>query len=1203
MEEIYVEAAKEITKLVVTRPLEQLKLAWGMKDQLVKLKQEFMYIQALLEDDSKVKHLSNQRSSSTQILNVWLKEVMDLAYYADDVMDDYAYQTLHKRAYNKRNNNDDGDDDMGRNKVLRSIFGDVDMNVPSCSAVSFKMTKEVVFRLRMSSKVEGILKSFDNLYRDATKLGIRPAEMGVTRGIVGGARSGDRMRTSVVPHHVVQESLDEVRELAVAHKFEFVGRRSDQDELTKLLLCHPDNGDQEVYTVVIVGMGGLGKTTLARQLYCNAAVIEHYAERFWICVSDNFTVKRILGVMLEKLTGGKCDLSNTEDIIHIVQQFLRGRRYLLVLDDVWHQNHSKWMSFRNCLLRIGGSTGSTVLVTTRNKDTARIVESEYIHELTGLSGEESWTFFVQKAFPKGIGAYDLEFQETGRRIVKKCDGLPLAINVIGGLLRMKADISEWKSVEKSKMWDLPQENNDIIPSLLLSFNNLPSSSLKQCFAYCAHFQPDALIDREDLINLWNAQGFLNCQSEGTRTPEELGQMYFDILLNNSLLQAETRHSFTGDVAIYHMHYLVHDLALYVSKHEWHIWKGVEKMSPRSDFRHLAILPNEGGITLEFPSEKLKRLRTLQAFTKLPKDDMLIHATNLRVLKLVAIGLEELPSAIVKFRHLRYIDLSHNLLVTLPDSITRLYHLQTVRLLSHKLKDLPKSLSRLINLRHLCLPFRSWCLPRGLQCLTNLQTLPMLELMEDHGCKISELGTLADIKGLLSISGLEHVKSKREAEKAIISQKQNITELQLVWGRGRVDNHFDVLDALQPHLNLKLLMITGYDSPNFPSWMMSMMTVNDAGIPSTPFYNLMQVELLYCETCQQLPALGHLPRLRELSMYSLCSVESIGNGFYHPANNLTRRLFPALKILIISSFEILKEWTIPEDQATVVFPLLETLKIEYCRELIRTPTDFPSLKHLHVNNSLEDLALCDVISSTMNPLTSLDINDAPNLVVLPDGLTYCTTLEELKLRSCPRLQSLPDGLGSRLVCLHKFSVISCPELTKIPTSIEECRSLKNLCIRDCHNLESIPDLSRLTHVEEVEISGCCKIRCLPSGLQTLPLLHSLSIGGCKSLNLELSGSAMSSDLLFPALKLVRIIGDNCIEEVPEWTKKLPLLQKLELKWCRNLKNLLYLSKLTTLVINSCILLQERCVKDGPEWSNISHIRFISINSKTIQEILT
>ncbi|CAO2817277.1 unnamed protein product [Amaranthus hypochondriacus] len=1205
MEVLYVEAAKAITKLVITHPLEQVKVAWTLKKQFEKLREEFTYIQAFLHD---IERLNQRHREDSQLVNAWLRKVMDLAYLADNVMDDYSFQILHKRTSSwELKNHFKLSNYRPKRKLLSQIHLKNRQFKKKCSSFcSLSHSNPLTLRFRMSSKVNHILRSFDDLYKSSSKLGIRPAEM-VTADVRG---VGDREAFN----SNINNCLDEVRELANAHKLEFVGREHDRKELTTLL--SDPNNEEDISTIVVVGMGGLGKTTLARQLYENEAIIERFTERFWICISDSFTVKRVLCVMFEKITGVKCELSNTDVIIERVGQLVRGKRYLIVLDDVWDQSQSKWNSFKNSLRRLGGSTGSMILVTTRNKDIAKTAESRYMHQLTGLSDEESWAFFVQKAFPKGKATYDSELKEIGRRIVNKCKGLPLAINVIGGLLRMKEDLSEWKAVEKSKLWNLPQEKNDILPSLLLSFNNLSSPILKQCFAYCSIYPKEVLIDREDLINLWNAQGFLNSQTEGSSlTPEELGSKYFETMLSNSLLIAETRSSFDGDATEYRMHYLVHDMALYISRHEWLIWKGVDKTRNPSNAWHLAIYPNDSAIISAPPAESMTCLRTLHSNISLPVD-LLVNAKNLRVLKLAAVGLKEVPQAVGGLHHLRYVDLSHNPIVMLPDSITSLYHLQTFRLFGYRLKELPQRLYRLVNLRHLHLTSDSWCLPRGIERLTALQTLPMLKLNEGSGWEIAEMGALNDIKGLLSISGLENVKNKGEAEKAGICKKTGISEMQLLWGCLRASNHLEVLDALQPPRKLELLMIIGYDGPNFPPWMTNMISFSEAGTPM-PFYNLVHVELLFCASCRKLPALGQLPCLRDLTMHSMLSVTAIGDEFYHSSNVIERApaAFPALRKLNISSFENLIEWAVPSNHlvgtvtstATNAFPLLEILRIEQSDKLVKTPTNFPSLRHLQVDKSFRGQALYDVISESSKSLISLNINGVLELSRLPDELIDCRSLEDLALRRCFDLQSLPDGLGTQLTSLLHLSIVECLELREIPDSMGGCRSLKRLCIRDCPNLERIPNLNQLIHIEEVEVNGCKQLPCLPKGLQSLPRLNSLCIGGFRTLEIQ-STSSVTSQLLFPALKVLKILNDDCVEEVPVWIGNLQSLQKMELKWCKNLVHLpsqdvlLRLTRLTALSIQYCPLLQERCVKnDGPEWDKISHIRLIRVNSRTIQEI--
>ncbi|KAL2896444.1 putative disease resistance protein RGA1 [Bienertia sinuspersici] len=185
-------------------------------------------------------------------------------------------------------------------------------------------------------------------------------------------------------------------------------------------------------------------------------------------------------------------------------------------------------------------------------------------------------------------------------------------------------------------------------------------------------------------------------------------------------------------------------------------------------------------------------------------------------------------------------------------------------------------------------------------------------------------------------------------------------------------------------------------------MMSMMTVRNVGAPK-PFYNLVRIELLYCQSCQQLPAFGHLPCLSDLSMYSMWSVTSIGDEFYHSSNDVEVRAptaFPVLRELNIFSFENLTKWEPPispmlgkiSTPVTTAFPLLEMLRIEECAKLVQTQTNFPSLRHLQVDKSLRGLALYNVLRDSSNALTSLNINEGEELSNLPDELINCMSLE-------------------------------------------------------------------------------------------------------------------------------------------------------------------------------------------------------------------
>ncbi|GAB2287729.1 hypothetical protein Dimus_022091 [Dionaea muscipula] len=224
--------------------------------------------------------------------------------------------------------------------------------------------------------------------------------------------------------------------------------------------------------------------------------------------------------MVEVLATSKPDLSSTEALIKKLQQHMGGARYLLVLDDVWNTVEELWESLKTCLHRIGGSNGSMVLVTTRSNAVADAVKVRTTHHLKGLSDEDSWALFKQTIFANGKACPE-NLKESGRKIVGKCNGVPLAIKTLGGTLRLKRSLQDWKSIENSELWKLPEYVDRIMPYLLLSFQHLPSPTLKQCFAYCSIYGKGVEISKEELIELWMAQGLLFLQEGSNLKMEEI----------------------------------------------------------------------------------------------------------------------------------------------------------------------------------------------------------------------------------------------------------------------------------------------------------------------------------------------------------------------------------------------------------------------------------------------------------------------------------------------------------------------------------------------------------------------------------------------------------------------------------------------------------------------------------------------------------
>ena len=215
---------------------------------------------------------------------------------------------------------------------------------------------------------------------------------------------------------------------------------------------------------------------------------------------------------------------------------MEGGRYLLVLDDVWNEESLKWDSLITCLLGITSNIGNNIIVTTRSENVGAIMGALSQCHLEKLSDDECWSIIKKKVSPNERVLITLELEAIGRVIAKKCGGVPLAVKVLGGLMCRQIDTNKWLTIQDKEIWNSPHGSNEMLPILKLSYDHLPSSSLKQCFVYCSIFPKNYEINKEELIQLWMAEGFLQPFQRSNLVMEDIGNMHFDILLANSLFQ-------------------------------------------------------------------------------------------------------------------------------------------------------------------------------------------------------------------------------------------------------------------------------------------------------------------------------------------------------------------------------------------------------------------------------------------------------------------------------------------------------------------------------------------------------------------------------------------------------------------------------------------------------------------------------------------
>lgn len=697
-----------------------------------------------------------------------------------------------------------------------------------------------------------------------------------------------------------------------------VGFEAPRDELVNLLI----DGRKELTVVSVVGMGGQGKTTLAKQVFDSKEVIGYFDCRVWITVSRH-TVEGLLRDMLQNIYKQTeedlpCRISEMDrrSLIDNMRNFLQNKRYIIFFDEVW--NEQFWNDIGFSL--IDSKKGSRVLITTRKIDVAMSCKRSSffleVHELKPLSHEKSLELFYKKAFfdlNDLNGPCPKNLMNVSSKIVEKCEGLPLAIVAIGGLLSTKERYShQWERFSENLSSEL--DNNPsihVITKILgFSFHDLPYN-LKQCFLYFGIFPGNYEVNTMKLIKQWVAEGFV--KEETGKTVEEIAEQYLTELIHRRLVLVSSFSS-NSKARSCHVRGLIREMILdkIQDLSFCNFTQDNEDQSVLSLMtRRLTISTSSN--TLLSRNVECSNIRSLHVFKNEELPDSFVASIPSKFKLLKVFDFEDValhhyvPKNLGDLFHLRYLSFRNTKVRDLPGSIGKLHNLETLDLRQTMVRKLPKEINKLQKLRHLLAYDMSKGVGYGIQLndgIGDIASLQMLrEVQADHGGVelITDLERLKQLKML----GLTNVKQEyTEAVCSSINEMQHLEKLYIA-AKDKDEvidfSNFDVsLHKLQ-----KLRLVGKLE--RFPYWIRELQ-------------NLVKLSLSYSMlTHDPLKSLKDLPNLLCLSIL-FCAYEGEhlhfqDEGFKSLKQLVLRRLYNLKSIKIgkgaLSSLEKFKLVNIPQ----------------------------------------------------------------------------------------------------------------------------------------------------------------------------------------------------------------------------------------------------------------------------------------------------
>ncbi|RCV13041.1 hypothetical protein SETIT_2G315000v2 [Setaria italica] len=806
---------------------------------------------------------------------------------------------------------------------------------------------------------------------------------------------------------------------------------NEKDELIDVLMDRKSTNK----VVTIIGGSGVGKTTLARKIHEDHHTRNAFSIVVWVSVFKGFDDTGLLSAIVRAAGGNPKAQENRVQLEAMLAAILKGKRFLLVLDDV--HSHQINENSLEAHWHICGH-GSRILITTRDESVVAKVKDAHIHWIKKLSFQDCWSLLCRNAY-LDESVHGNTLRNIGISIIQKCNQLPMSVKIIGAVLRTKERTQEaWQRVQESEGWffkDVQDYVHGLTEAIFLGYHDLPLH-LKQCFIYLCLFPEGFLIRQQFVSQLWISEGLIekrdNCSLE--KTAEE----YYRELLSRNLLQPETG---SDDTTRCTMHDQIRSYLQFFAKDK--IFSGDLKTTINGNsseaLRHVWIRNNT-------PTTAVEEMGTVASLKTI-------------ILYKIPLGNRSLDKLFKGLKYLQLLDLGGTEITYVPRTLESLYHLRLLNLSLTRITDLPESIESLTNLMFLGLRYCNWLhnLPNGIGKLQNLrnldlrgtnlhQVLPSLvnlkQLSTLHGFVVNRkpkreddptgwpLEDLTSLDALrsLQILRLERVSDSSRVQEAMLETKSHLKELELCCSNDDRQSEVqeedartlkDIFDRLSPPHCLKSLKIMSYYGKLFPDWLPNLS-------------NLQSLVLTDCKFCEHIPNLGQLMELKFLTITSCTKLVTIEQD-----RTSTGQAFPKLEQLHLRDMANLQSWIgfTPHDMPSLVkFRLENCPKLHYLPSGIKNSKVLTTMQLRHVDSLqiVENLpVLKELVLQACNGLER--ISNLPLLeVLIVIGCSRLKDITELHLLSHVRivdreLRELPDWFATNAFMLQTFTIVGTAEL--------------------------------------------------------------------------------------------------------------------------------------------------------------------------------